>query len=78
MQIRRKTKEEKYKRKVDLGLDAKRLMGRKTFRVVIEDFDSNEHSIEVKADSIAIAHALARKACDPLKGERVFYVTEVE
>lgn len=77
MQIRRK-KEDKEKRKVDLGLDAKRLMGRKTFRVVIEDFDNNEHAIEIKADTIAIAHALGRKACDPLKGERVFYVSEVE
>ena len=46
----------------------------KKIAVVIVDFDNNEKTIVVEARNNWEAGLVARKACDPYNGEKVFYV----
>lgn len=46
----------------------------KKIAVVIVDFDNNEKTIVVEARNNWEAAVVARKACDPYNGEKVFYV----
>ena len=48
--------------------------GMKKIAVVIVDFDNNEKVIVVDARNNWEAGLVARKACDPYNGEKVFYV----
>ena len=48
--------------------------GMKKIAVVLVDFDNNEKTIVVEARNNWEAGLIARKACDPYNGEKVFYV----
>ena len=48
--------------------------GLKKIAVVIVDFNNDEKMIVVEAKNNFEANMVARRACDPYKGEKVFYV----
>ena len=48
--------------------------GMKKIAVRIVDFDNNEKDIVVEARNNWEAALVARRACDPLNGEKVFFV----